>query len=139
MVPKVAPLVVIDTNVMVSSLLFGGHLTFLHELWSQRLIVPLLSKETFSEFRRVLSYPKFSLTAEEIRAIIDDEILPFFEVVEVELTGETFCRDPDDDKFLAVAAAGNANWLITGDRDLLDMGSYGTIMIVTPRQYREHA
>uniref|UniRef100_A0A831UFN7 Putative toxin-antitoxin system toxin component, PIN family n=1 Tax=Geobacter metallireducens TaxID=28232 RepID=A0A831UFN7_GEOME len=129
------PLVVIDTNVLVSCLLFGGRLAPLCDLWTKRRIVPLLSRETFDEFRRVLTYPKFSLTAEEIRSLIDLEILPYFDVVEVTETVADACRDPHDDKFLAVAVAGRAAWLITGDKDLLELHTCRETRIVAPGDF----
>lgn len=133
---KIAPpRVVIDTNVLVSCLLFGGRLVPLRDLWTERRIIPLLSRETFAEFHRGLTYPKFSLTAEEIRAVIDLEILPYFDVVEVtETIGET-CRDPHGRKFLAVAVAGRAAWLITGDKDLLELHPFRQTSIVTPGDF----
>jgi putative PIN family toxin of toxin-antitoxin system len=42
------------------------------------------------------------------------------------------CRDPDDDQVLAVAVEGNAGWIVSGDNDLLDLGSYRGVEIVTP-------
>ena len=133
---KIAPpLVVIDTNVLVSCLLFGGRIAALRDLWTERRIVPLLSRETFAEFHRVLTYPKFSLTAEEIRAVIDLEILPYFDVVEVVDTIGEACRDPHDRKFLAVAVAGRAAWLITGDKDLLELHPFRQTSIVTPGDF----
>jgi putative PIN family toxin of toxin-antitoxin system len=83
----------------------------------------LLSKETFAELRRVLAYPKFHLTPGEISAIIEIEILPWIEVVEVLDKIAGICRDPHDDKFLAVAVHGGADLLITGDNDLLVLNS----------------
>jgi len=136
---KIAPpLVVVDTNVLVSCLLFGGRLGRLRDLWTERRIVPLLSRETFDELRRVLTYPKFSLSPQEMQAIIDIEILPYCEVVEVGTVITKGCRDPHDDKFLAVAACGRADWLITGDKDLLELQVWQRTRIITPADFLHH-
>ena len=45
------------------------------------------------------------------------------------------CRDPDDDKILETALMGEADCLITGDRDLLEMSPYCGIRIVAPRDF----
>ena len=57
--------VVLDTNIVVSALLFGGQLERLIELWKEGKILPLCSKEIIDEYLKVLSYPKFQLTEEE--------------------------------------------------------------------------
>jgi len=54
--------VVLDTNVIVSALLFKGALSRLVELWRKGKIIPVISKETFAELTTVLHYPKFSLS-----------------------------------------------------------------------------
>jgi len=112
--------VVLDTNVLISALLFEGELAKLVDLWKGGKIVLLFSKETFDEFLRVLAYPKFELTGEEIKAIVETEILPYSETVE---RGEgTFgCHDPEDEKFLRCASSAKAEFLVTGDEDLLSM------------------
>lgn len=125
-------LVVIDTNVLISCLLFSGRLEPLRSLWQSGRIVPLLSKQTFDELHRVLAYPKFSLKPEEVAAIIQLEILPYFEVLEVVPQIPPTCRDVSDDKFLGVAAGGNALYLITGDQDLLVLVQFQKTRIVTP-------
>jgi len=133
---KIAPqLVVIDTNVLVSCFLFGGRLERLRDLWKKRTIVPLVSRATFDELRRVLSYPKFSLSHKELQTIIDIEILPYFEVIKIECEIRDTCRDPHDDKFLAVAANGMASWLITGDQDLLVLQVFQQTKIITPADF----
>jgi putative PIN family toxin of toxin-antitoxin system len=133
---KIAPqLVVIDTNVLVSCFLFGGRLERLRDLWKAQKIVPLISRDTFVELRRVLSYPKFSLSPTELQAIIDIEILPYFEVVEITCEIVDTCRDRHDDKFLAVAANGMASWLITGDKDLLVLQVFQHTNIITPADF----
>lgn len=62
--------VVLDTNVVISALLFAGRLSRILELWQDGKIKPLISKETFNELRRVLEYPKFALSSLERRSII---------------------------------------------------------------------
>lgn len=74
--------VVLDTNVVVSALLFKTALSKIIALWQRGAITPVISKDTFQELQTVLAYPKFALTRDEIRAILEGEILPFFEVIE---------------------------------------------------------
>ena len=127
--------VVLDANVLVTALLFKGRLTRFVDLWRNAKIVPAISRGTFAELRDVLRYPKFALEAEEIRAIIEDEILQYFEVVDVkeEVTGAS--RDPYDDQFLTAAVNAGAAWIVTGDKDLLDMGTYRGVKIVSPQEF----
>ena len=75
--------VVLDTNVLVSSLLFKGERSKLVLLWQKGKIIPVISTETFHELKTVLEYPKFSLSQDEIKSLFEHEILPYFEVVEV--------------------------------------------------------
>jgi putative PIN family toxin of toxin-antitoxin system len=123
--------VVLDTNILVSALLFKGELAAIVDLWEKGKIMPVLSKETFAEFKTVLEYPKFSLTVQEIKVIIEEEVLPYFEVIEITDNIKGICRDADDDKFLACALSASADFIVTGDRDLLDMGKYKSIRIVS--------
>jgi putative PIN family toxin of toxin-antitoxin system len=122
---------VLDTNVLVSALLFPGELERIVTGWKSEAFVPVFSRETFDEFRKVLAYPKFELTAQEIVALIEDEVLPFCEVVEVHEEIRGVCRDPADDPFLACAVAANADCIVSGDRDLFDLGSFRNIPIIT--------
>ena len=133
---KVNPVrVVIDTNVLLSGLLFGGAPERICDLWASGRLVPLLSQETFAEFRRVLAYPKFRLTPAEISMIVEEELLPFAEVVEATVDASGICRDPHDDKFLSLAASGRADYLITGDQDLLVLRSFEKVRIVTVSEF----
>jgi putative PIN family toxin of toxin-antitoxin system len=127
--------VVLDTNVLVSALIFKGRLAGLVTCWKNGGIVPVISRETFMELKTVLNYPKFALTADEIQTIIEDEILPFFEVVDIKKSINGVCRDPYDDMFLSVAVNARAAWIVTGDKDLLELGKYGAVHIVTPQDF----
>jgi len=127
--------IVLDTNTLVSALLFKGSLAAIVDLWKSGRCTPVFSKETFSEFKTVLEYPKFSLTAQEIKIIIQEEVLPYFEVIDVseQITG--ICRDPDDDKFIACAVSASAEFMVSDDKDLLDIGRYNAIRIISPSDF----
>ncbi len=122
--------VVLDTNVLVSALLFRGELSKIVGLWQKGKIIPLISKETFSELRTVLGYPKFSLTQEERDSIIENEILPYFEIVQVVKEVKGVCRDPEDDKFISCAISASADYIVSGDKDLFDLEQYKSTKII---------
>jgi putative PIN family toxin of toxin-antitoxin system len=133
--PKKVRRVVLDTNVLVSALLFTGKLSRIVDLWRQGKVIPLISKETFEELRAVLEYPKFSLAPDEIQSIIENEILPFFEVVEIQEKVRGACRDPGDDKFIACAVSASADFLVSGDKDLTGLKQYKTVKIIRVSEF----
>jgi len=133
--PRKVRRVVLGTNVLVSALLFTGELSKMVDLWRQGKVVPLISRETFDELRAVLGYPKFSLAPEEIQSIIENEILPYFEVVEIKEKVRGVCRDPGDDKFIACALSGAAHFILSGDKDLTDLKRYRTIKITKASEF----
>lgn len=126
--------VVLDTHTVLSALLFvSGRLVPLRAAWQSGELRPLLCAQTVEELLRVLAYPKFSLTPEEREELLAD-YLPYGEVVtpwqnkpEVPV-----CRDEKDQIFLDLAAVGAAHWLVTGDRDLLDLGGQVRFQIIAP-------
>ena len=127
--------VVIDTNVLVSALLFGGTPGKLIPLWKSGKIQPHVSQEMVDELLRVLAYPKFELTENEIHYLFYVEILPFCKVVSVKSAPVIINEDPSDDMFLICAKAVQAKALITGDQHLLALKSFGTTSILTPKQF----
>ena len=126
---------VIDTNVVVSALLFGGTPGKLVDLWKKGKIRPLITEEIMAEYIRVLTYPKFKLSEEEINYVIHQEILPFFNVVKSKPGPSIIKEDPDDDKFIQCAKAGKAKVIISGDRHLLALLSHQGINILTTAQF----
>ena len=127
--------VVLDTNVVVSALLFKTTLSKIIALWQRGAIIPVISKDTFQELQTVLAYHKFALTQDEIRAMLEGEILPFFEVIEVREDVKGICADPADDKFLACALAASADYLVSGDKALTDLKQYKSVTIITPSEF----
>lgn len=128
--------VVFDTNTIVSALLFSeGRLSWLRAHWQSSQIRPLVSKETVNEIIRVLSYPKFRLEKGDIQSLLAD-YLPFTETVEVKLNSENpQCKDVNDQMFIDLALQENAEVLVSGDRDLLEMDI--NLTIETPAQYEK--
>ncbi|MFM1902804.1 MAG: hypothetical protein RLZZ440_704 [Planctomycetota bacterium] len=133
------PRVVLDTNVLVSALLFHtGSLAWLRHAWHAEAIRPLASRDTTTELLRVLSYPKFGLTADEREDLLGD-YLPWCETVTV--PGRTRipeCRDPFDRPFLSLAVAAAADALITGDKDLLALSQEFVVPILTPTAFQNY-
>ena len=129
----ICPRVVFDTNVLVSALLFRrGSLGWLVDAWRTGRVCSLGSKATIAELLRVLGYPKFRLAAGDRQALLE-EYLPWCEAVVVPATIEVpDCRDPEDRMFLELAAAANADALVTGDGDLLALGTTFATPILTP-------
>ena len=131
----VAVKVVVDTNVIVSTMLFGGKPGKLIPLWQRGTIRPLVSKEIIDEYLRVLTYPKFKLSEEDVNFLLYQEILPYFAVIDVEPGPRIIKKDPEDDKFLRCALAGKAKWIISGDQHLLALKTYQKIKILSPADF----
>ncbi len=132
------PRLVLDTNVLLSALLFQeGSLSWLRTAWQSDAICPLASHDTMAELIRVLSYPKFRLTRDEREDLLADH-LPWCETVTVPVsTVHIDCRDPFDRPFVELAVAAKADVLVTGDKDLLVLASAFPIPILTPRQFQD--
>ena len=91
------PRPVLDTNVLVSALVFhAGASSWLRQAWRSETIRPLASRDTVAELLRVLSYPKFHLTDDDREDLLGD-YLPWCETVTVPRSTEApDCRDPGD-------------------------------------------
>jgi uncharacterized protein len=131
--------VVLDTNTVLSALLFGrGRLAWLRQVWQQGQVCPLVSEITAAEIRRVFGYPKFRLSDVEQVALLDD-YLPFCEWVKIPEPPPVVpdCRDLKDLPFLWLAIAGQAECLVTGDRDLLVLVDEFSVPIVTAAMFQD--
>ena len=73
--------VVLDSNVLISALLFSGITSKLVPLWQRGTITVLLSREILEEYLQVLAYPKFQLSEGEIKGLIEEELLPFVQII----------------------------------------------------------
>jgi uncharacterized protein len=134
--------VVIDTNVIVSGVLSRtGAPAELLNAWRERRFLLLISTAILYEVRAVLQYPrireKYPLGDEEI-----EQTITLLEHNALVVAGDANVAgsvpdDPKDEMFLACAIDGEAEFIISGDHHLLDLGIYRNIPILTPRQFHE--
>jgi uncharacterized protein len=128
---------VLDTNVIISAALFehSKPALALRKAFSEGEV--LFSQATENELEEIIFQNKFDpyLTVEE-----RTEFLQYFfkqsTKIEINQTVEA-CRDSKDDMILELAVCGDADMIITGDRDLLDMKTFEGIPIVSPKDFLE--
>ena len=129
---------VLDTNVIISATLIRrGNEDRIVRAWLRGDFELVLSPQILEEIGRALFYRKLAkyrwMTRAEASALLDllaqeAVFVPGAHVIQL-------CRDPDDDKFLAAAIEGKAGYVVSGDRDLLDIGSYESVQVVRPTDF----
>jgi len=128
---------VIDTNVLLSALLWGGTPHALLEHVRNGTVTLISSPALLAELARVLERPKFDvvlLRSNTSRAQTLAEVRQLAEVIDPPPLARPVCRDSDDDAVLALAFAARVDTVISGDDDLLSLGSFEGIPILTPAQ-----
>jgi len=127
--------VVIDTNVLISSLLLATSTPAQavdKAITNAQLIATM---ETLRELIEKLDSPKFDrYVRRERRDALLERVASLVEIIDV-LQPIRASRDPKDDKFLEAAVNGRADVIVTGDKDLLDLNPFRGITIVTPATY----
>ena len=125
---------VLDTNVLISALLFDqGRLRWLRPCWQSGRLTPLLAPPTLRELLRVLAYPKFRLDPHDRERLLED-LLPWCKSWTAPIPpGPHRVRDPHDQVFLDLALAAEASALVSGDADLLALqGCTNPLLILSP-------
>jgi putative PIN family toxin of toxin-antitoxin system len=126
--------IVVDTNVVVSGLLFPSS-NLSQALRKAQTWDMLASEATKLEIIEVLSRPKFDRYIElRIRQQLAAEYIHACETIAPHSTIQA-CRHPKDDKFLELAVDGRADLILTGDQDLLVLSPFRSIPIITPMEY----
>ena len=127
--------VIFDTNVLVSAALKADSQPSRAWLWAAQHATILASATTAKEIHTVFQRPKFDrFLSQQQRTFFlfsfdaEAEIIPITRTI-------TLCRDPKDNKFLELAVCGAADYLITGDDDLLALHPFEATSILTPAQF----
>lgn len=130
--------VLVDTNVFVSALLtFTGPPARTIDLWGEGAYELVTSDRLLAELDATLSRPKIRRRA-AYEARRGDALLARLAAAATFVTPTrriTASRDPDDNAVLEAAAAGNADYIVTGDQDLLTLGAHRGIVILTPAAF----
>jgi len=130
---------VVDTNTLVSGLIspLGAPAQIIHR-WQRGDFLLLTAPALLAELRRVLEYPRVAERlgwSDEERAqfLQDFETLALVTPGLLSLPGVT--RDPKDDPVVACAVEGEAGFIVSSDRDLLALGTYRSVRVVTPHEF----
>lgn len=128
----------VDTNVLVSAVFFGGVPGRVLEALGARRFSLVLSPEILDEYRRVGAelerrYPRLRGTFDPVLALLAAAA----SFVDAPPLPEPVSADPDDDKFLAAALAARAAIIVSGDRHLLAVSGWRGIAVLTPRAFVE--
>lgn len=126
---------VIDTNVLIAALLWRGPSYALLELVRAGTVSLVSSPALLAELADVIGRAKFDAILTRTNTSRERslaQVRQLAEVIEPPPLPHPVCRDPDDDQVLALALAANAGLIVSGDHDLLSLGSYENIPIVAP-------
>lgn len=126
--------IVCDTNVLISGVLFGGHAREILQLASRGVLINFISPDILRKAERVLGRSKFRLRPEhvlEIMALFKDT----FEIVIPSLEVQAIQSNPEDNHVIEAALAARAEFIISGDKHLLNLAEWEGIHVVSPAQF----
>lgn len=125
---------VFDTNVLVAAFAAEGVCSKILRRGRKQQFHLIGSPILLQEFERVL-IKKFSATRNEAQTALKIVSEAMYNIVHPSHSEQGVCRDPDDDAILACALEAKADYLVTGDLDLLELKMFKGIRIVTPRNF----
>lgn len=125
---------VFDTNVLIAAIITEGICSkLLHRARAGEFSL-VSCPFIMQELRRILS-KKLRLSHDEIVSAMEPISEAISKVIEHSIKVKDTCRDADDDNIIACAVAAKAAYLVTGDSDLLDLKSYNSVKMITPRDF----
>ncbi|WP_309711445.1 putative toxin-antitoxin system toxin component, PIN family [Pseudolysinimonas sp.] len=127
--------VVVDSNVWISALVFGGAPRQVFETVVRDALRLVVSAEILTEIRRVVAgkFPDFVDDIETLLGVLHD----YLDTIPLGAITIAASRDPDDNRVLETAILGGAAAIVTGDKDLLVLGTYDGVTITTPQDWLE--
>ena len=126
--------IVLDTNVFVSGVFFRGPPYEILKAWQDDRFQLVISEEILQEYREVGEALAKRFSGVDLSPILELLIVKA-ELTESQSLLEAVCDDPEDDKFLACALAGNSKLIISGDKHLLKVSGYRGVKVIKPRKF----
>ena len=126
--------IILDTNVFISGIFFSGPPSKILKAWQNSRLQIVLSQEILNEYQCVAESLVAKFPAIDILQII--ELMTIHgQLIDVEGFDVSVCDDPDDNKFMECAIAGNSKIIISGDKHLLKVSGYQGIKVLKPREF----
>lgn len=127
--------IVIDTNVLISGVFFGGFPRKILSSVINKKMTACATIEIINEYEEIVQ-EMIDRKQGHINRTILAPLIKSMEIIEP-VSHVTICRDPDDDKFLGCAKDSCALYIVSGDKDLIVLGHYEEIQIVTAKEFCE--
>lgn len=128
--------VVIDTNVLISGIFFGGIPSRIIMSWRDGHMSIVATDDIYNEYVRVLKKLRRQYKTIDIEPI-QELIKANAAFVTPYILEEQLCDDVHDDKFIAAALGGNASVIISGDKHLLNISGYKNIIVMKPKDFAD--
>jgi putative PIN family toxin of toxin-antitoxin system len=128
--------VILDTNVFISGIFFSGPPSQILKAWANQSFQIVLSQQILDEYQRVAEDLSSKFQTIDVFPIIE-LITIHGQFVDTQRFNIPVCEDPDDNKFIECAVAGNCKIIISGDKHLLKLPGYHGITILNPRNFVE--
>ena len=135
---KRRPVVVLDSNVWISAIIFGGKPAKLVSLAEQNALVIALSDDMVHEILRILGYEKLKSVythAGTKRTELIEKILSIAHLVKPRKRVDVIKDDPSDDRVIECALAAKASHIVSGNEHLLRVGSYAGIVVISVKDF----
>jgi len=127
--------VVIDTNIIISGIFFGGNPRSILSKCYTDLLTPVCTESIFAEYIEIIERISKRSKKYSIKDI-EPLLAEYFEIIEEILFGQ-YSRDPDDDKFINCAISSGSEYIISGDNDLLILKEVESVKIVDAKYFLE--
>ncbi len=126
--------IVLDTNVFISGIFFGGHPSQILKFWKESRIKIILTESILEKYKRVGRELSAKYSSINIEPIIELFTI-YAKFVETKDISVNACEDPDDNKFIECAIASHSKLIVSGDKHLLKMSGYKNIEVLKPRDF----
>jgi putative PIN family toxin of toxin-antitoxin system len=126
--------IVLDTNVFISGIFFSGPPSQILQAWKNKKLRIILSQDIIDEYHRVVESLSSKYPTIDIFQIIE-LVTVHGQFVDTAGLDITICEDPDDNKFIECAIAGDTKIIVSGDKHLLKITGYQGIAVFRPREF----